>query len=352
MKAYEVGDYARSGQLRLVERPDPVPGHGEALLRVRATGPNARDFAIWKDGMASRRPAAPDFVPLCDLAADVVAVGHGVTEVAPGDRVTMIHYARWLDGRWDESMRDVDYGFTRDGFLRELAVVPAAALVRIPGSLSYEHAATLPSAGLTAWQAVAEEGRLRPGDTVVTLGTGGVSVFAMQWAKLLGARVIVTSSSEAKLARMRELGADGTVNYRGTPAWSQGVLAQTGGRGAALVINTVGLAELDQCLEASASGGRIMYVGASPVTTDRVGLAGVVPKRLGLLIMRDLTLKGIIVGSRRMMVDMVRAMDQHAIRPIIDRVYDFGQANEALEYFANTGKIGKVVIRVGAAVVG
>ncbi len=345
MNAYEVGDYAQSGLLRMVERPDPMPGPGEALIRVRATGPNARDFAIWTTGMASP-PAAPSFIPLCDVGADVLSVGPGVSGVQPGDRVTMIHYSRWLDGQWDVSMREEDYGFTRDGFLRELAVVPAASLVCLPDSLSYDVAATLPSAGLTAWQAVVEQGNLKPGDTMVTIGTGGVSVFATQWAKMLGARVIVTSSSDAKLARMRELGADGTINYRSTPRWYEAVLAQTGGRGANLVINNVGLAELDQCLESCCSGARIMFIGASPVTTDRVGLASVVPKRLGLLIIRDLTIKGIVVGSRRMMVDMVQAMDARGVRPVIDRVYEFAQANEALEYFASGDKIGKVVIRV------
>ncbi len=348
MKAWEVGDYATTGQLRLVERADPAPGAGEALIRVRATGPNARDYAIWTTGMG-QGPSAPSFVPLCDVAGDVLAVGPGVQDVAPGQRVTMIHYARWLDGPWEESMRVEDYANTRDGFLRELAVVLASALVRLPDSVSYEAAATLPSAGLTAWQAVVEEGHLRPGDAVVTLGTGGVSVFAMQWAKLLGAHVIVTSSSDAKLARMRELGADATVNYRATPDWAAEVRRLTGGRGAKLVVNTVGLAELDACLEACASGARIAYIGACPVGADRSAVAVAAPKRLGLLIMRDLTLKGIIVGSRRMMADLLRAMDEHRVQPVIDRVYEFAQSNEALEYFKRAGKVGKVVIRVGDA---
>ena len=346
MKAYEVGDYATSKMVRLVERPDPVVGPGEALIRVRATGPNARDFAIWSTGMW-HPPSPPTFIPLCDVAADVVAVGPGVTEVSPGDRVTMVHYSRWLDGKWDVSMREEDFAHTRDGFLRELAAVPASALVRIPDNLSYEHAATLPSAGLTAWQAVVEQGNLKPGDTVVTIGTGGVSVFAMQWAKMLGARVIVTSSDDEKLARMRQLGADETVNYRKNPKWYEAVLELTGGKGAELVINNVGLQELDQCLESCRSGARVMYIGASPVANDRVATDGVVPRRLGLLIIRDLTLKGIVVGSRRMMVDLVKALETRDIRPIIDRVYEFDAANEALAYFAKGGKIGKVVIRVG-----
>ena len=170
----------------------------------------------------------------------------------------------------------------------------------------------------------------------------------MQWAKMLGARVIVTSSSEEKLAHLRELGADETINYRNTPKWYEAVLALTGGRGAQLVINNVGLTELDQCLESCCSGARVMYIGASPVTSDRVATGGVVPTRLGLLIIRDLTLKGIVVGSRRMMVDLVKALDKHAFRPIIDRVYEFEQANEALQYFAAGGKLGKVMIRVAS----
>ena len=147
---------------------------------------------------------------------------------------------------------------------------------------------------------------------------------------------------------MRELGADETINYRDMPNWYEAVLALTGGRGAELVINNVGLAELDQCLESCRSGARIMYIGASPVTSNRVAAGGVVPQRLGLLIIRDLTIKGIVVGSRRMMVDMVKALEEHDFRPIIDRVYEFDQANEALEYFAKGGKIGKVMIRVAA----
>jgi NADPH:quinone reductase-like Zn-dependent oxidoreductase len=349
MQAYEIGDYPRTRQLRRVERPDPVPGRGQALVRIRATGPNARDYAICTTGMMGvARPAT--HIPLCDMAGDVVAVGADVTEVSVGDRVTMIHYARWLDGHWDGSMREEDYGFTRDGFLRELAAVPADALVRLPDNLCYEDAATLPSAGLTAWQAVVVEGRLRPGSTVVTIGTGGVSVCAMQWAKLLGARVIVTSSSDEKLARLRELGADGGINYRATPQWYEGVMALTGGRGADLVVNTVGLQELDNCLEACRSGGRVAYIGASAVTADRVGTPPPAPRRLGLLIMRDLTIRGILVGSRRMMEDLVDALEHHPeVRPIVDRVYEFDQANEAMDYFGRTGKIGKVVIRVGAA---
>jgi NADPH:quinone reductase-like Zn-dependent oxidoreductase len=258
----------------------------------------------------------------------------------------MTHYWQWLDGNWQEWMREDDFAMNRDGFLVEQAVVPAAALIRLPDSIGYEEASTLQSAGLTSWNAVVENGRVKAGDTVVSIGTGGVSVFAIQWAKLKGARAIVTSSSDEKLARMKELGADDGVNYAQGRPWSEGVMALTDGRGADIVVNNVGLAELDECISACASGGRIMHIGANPVSPDRKAAEPEAPKRLGLLIMRDLTIKGIIVGSREMFVRLIDAMAANNIKPVIDRVYGFDQVNEAARYMAGGEKLGKVVIRV------
>ena len=345
MKAYEIGDYAETGKLRLVEQPDPTPGPGEALVRIRSTGPNARDYAIFTKGIY-KGPPPKTRVPFCDMAGDVVALGEGASPVAVGDRVTMTHYWQWLDGAWQLHMREEDYGQSRDGFLREMAVVPAAALIRLPDAISYRDAATLPSAGLTAWHAVVATGKTKPGETLVTIGTGGVSVFAMQWARMCGARVIVTSSSDEKLARMKTLGADDTINYRATPDWYKEVLALTDGRGADLVVNNVGPAELDQCLESCAAGARILYIGSNAVSSDRVDAAPVAPRRMPLLIIRDLTLHGIVVGSREMFVDMLEAMVKHDIRPVIDRVFDFADANAALAYAATGAKMGKVVITI------
>jgi NADPH:quinone reductase-like Zn-dependent oxidoreductase len=345
MRAFEIGDFKSTGMLRLVERPDPIPGPEQALIRVRATGVNARDFAIMR-GALFGNPAPPKRIPLSDNAGDVIAVGPGVTEVKPGDRVTMTHYWRWLDGPWDISMRNEDFAHTLDGFLVEQAVVPAVALLPIPDCLSYEEASTLQSAGLTAWQAVVEGGRTAKGDTLVTIGTGGVSVFALQWAKMLGARVIVTSSSDEKLERMRALGADETINYRETPNWAEKVMDLTGGRGANHVVNNVGMSELDQCLMSCTSGGCITYIGANAVSPDRKDATPTPLTRLPLLIIRDLTLKGIVVGSRRMFADLLSAMETHAIKPVIDRIYDFDRANEAIAYTAGGEKLGKVVIRV------
>jgi NADPH:quinone reductase-like Zn-dependent oxidoreductase len=345
VKAFEIGDFGKTGKLRLVDRPVPQPGPGQALVRIRATGLNARDLTIMQ-GNQFGALIPPTHIPLSDMAGDVVALGEGVTGFAPGDRVTMTHYWRWLDGNWYESMRNEDYAMNLDGFLVEQAVVPAAALIRLPDSMGYEEASTLQSAGLTAWNAIVENGRVKPGETVVTLGTGGVSVFAMQWAKMIGARVIVTSSSDDKIARMKELGADDGVNYATMPAWSKGVMELTDGRGADLVVNNVGIAELDQCMEACASNGRIMHVGANPVSRDRKAVVPEAPKRMGLLIMRDLTIKGIIVGSREMFVNLIDQMAAHGIKPVIDRIYDFAQVDEAIAYMAKADKIGKVVIRI------
>lgn len=345
MKAYEVGDYSTTAKVRLVERADPMPSQGQVLIRVHSTGPNARDFQIMSSGIWAG-PPSPSLIPLCDVAGEILAVGPEVTGFAAGDRVTMTHYWQWLDGPWDESMKREDHAQTLDGFLRERAVVPAAALLKIPAYLSFEEASTLPSAGLTAWQAVIETGRTRAGETLVTLGTGGVSVFAVQWAKMAGARVIVTSSSDAKIARMQEIGADAGINYRTNPEWYKKVLELTDGRGADIVINNVGMSELDQCLESCASGARVMFVGATPVTPDRQAIAAEAPRRLGLLIIRDLTLKGIVVGSRRMFQNMLDAMVVNKIHPVIDRRFSFDAANEALAYAAKADKIGKVVINI------
>jgi len=346
VRAYEVGDFAQTRRLRLVERPDPTPGPGEALVRIRSTGPNARDFHIISTGMMERSASAPQHIPLCDMAGDVIALGEGVTQVQIGDRVTMPHYRLWLDGPWNESMKLVDHGQTLDGFLREQAVVPAEALIKIPDALSHEDAGTLPSAGLTAWQAVVATGKIEPGETMVTIGTGGVSVFAAQWGKMMRARVIITSSSDEKIARMKDIGADAGINYRTHPDWHDAVMDLTDGKGANLVVNTVGMAELDGCLQSCASGGRIMSVGSSPVNKDRVWVNAAAPRRLGLLIMRDLTMKGIVVGSRAMFKDMMDKMVEHNVRPVIDRRFSFEEANEALDYAAKGAKLGKVVIRV------
>lgn len=345
MRVYEIGEYSTGLSLHIVERPDPVPGHGEVVMKVRATGLNARDLSIM-EGALSTRAMPHTRVPLSDNAGDVLAVGPGVTQVKVGDRVTMTHYWQWLDGDWNVSMAQEDFAATRDGFLAEQVTVPACALIKLPDSMSYEDASTLQSAGLTAWNAVVEAGQVRPSDTVLTLGTGGVSVFGMQWAKMLGARVIVTSSSDEKLERMKALGADMTVNYRNNPRWSKDVLALTGGVGANVILNNVGMQEMENCLLSAASNGRVMYIGANPVVHGQSEAAPVALERLANLIIKDLTIKGIIVGSRRMFEDLIQAMTTNDVTPVIDRVYDFDNFLDAIPYMKSGGKLGKIVVRV------
>lgn len=350
MRAYEMGDHSTGLTLHMTRRPVPAVRAGEVLLKVHATGLNARDVTLLRGvRIYGGSDGSPQRIPLDDNACEVLAVGEGVTSFAPGDRVVCTHFPLWVDGAWDDaSMSSLDFSVNTDGFLAEQVVVPAQGLVRIPDGISYEDASTLPNAALTAWHAVIVEANVRPGETVLTLGTGGVSLFGMQWSKMLGARVAVTSSSDAKLARVRALGADITVNYRSNPDWHQEILAKTGGRGVDVVLNTVGISEMERCLNACASNGRVMLIGANPV--QRGGAPGE-PEGLKKfprgMIMKALTIKGIIVGSRRMLEDVVRAVELHAIKPIIDRSYPFEQALEAVRYMESGEKIGKIVIRVG-----
>jgi NADPH:quinone reductase-like Zn-dependent oxidoreductase len=349
IRAWEVGDYTGGISLRLAERPAPVPGPGEVLMKVHATGLNARDLSLLKGvRIYGSKDGGPKRIPLDDNAGEVLAVGEGVARVAPGDRVICTHFPLWVDGDWDdETMSVLDFGVNADGFLTEQAIVPAQGLVKIPERMAFTDAATLPNAGLTAWHAVVAGGQVARGDTVVTLGSGGVSVFGLQWAKLQGARVIITSSSDAKLARLRELGADDTINYRTTPDWHDEVLKVTGGRGANVVLNTVGIAELERCLLACTSNGRVMQIGANPVrrAPGEEPFAGLQDFPRGML-MKKLTIQGVLVGSRAMLEDLVTAADANEVRPVVDRVFSFEQAREAVDYMASGQKIGKVMIRV------
>ncbi|PHY00351.1 MAG: NAD(P)-dependent alcohol dehydrogenase [Rhodospirillaceae bacterium] len=350
IRVYESGDSGGGTvTLRMVKRPAPVAGPGQVVMKVHATGLNARDRSLLR-GVRIYGGAGKDLarIPFDDNAGVVLSVGAGVTRVKPGDHVICTHFPLWTDGAWDDAtMSKIDFGVNVDGFCAEQAVVPADGLVKIPDSLSFEQASTLPNAGLTAWNAVVVEAQPRPGETVLTLGTGGVSVFCMQWAKMLGARVGITSSSDNKLARMKQLGADFTINYRTTPNWNEAALAQTGGKGLDVVFNTVGIGEMERAIKASASNGRIMLIGANSVT-----LSGDNAQPVGLkdfprnMIMRRLRVQGVLVGSRKMLEDAVAAIAEKNIKPIIDKTYSFDQVIDALNYMEIGGKVGKIVIKV------
>jgi NADPH:quinone reductase-like Zn-dependent oxidoreductase len=338
MRAWEIGPGSPDGALTLrqVTRPAPRPGPGEVVMRVRATGLIARDSALMRGSYGVGR--VPTRIPLSDNAGEVLSVGPGVHEVQVGERVMLTHFSRWLDGPWDSAMMQYDRSVNVDGFLAEQALVPAAALVKIPDSLGFEQASTLQSAGLTAWRALVVEGGVRAGDVVLTLGTGGVSLFNLQLAKAQGATVIVTSSSDAKLARLKQLGADLGINYRKSPAWDEVVLARTAGHGADVVLNTVGYAEMERCLRSCANNARLVHIGSGKAQAPFTALPN--------LMVRNVTFKGITVGSRRMFEDLVRAVVANRIGPVIDRVFPFEQAVDAVRFFESGERLGKVVIRV------
>ena len=260
MKVFEIGDQQGVASLRASERPQPIPGPGEAVLRVKAVCLNHRDLLVLSGTYGARRPETR--VPVSDGVGEVTAIGPGVTGVAVGDRATCAHFVSWLGGPFAMSAFAHDLGITHDGWLAEYVLVPAAAVVKIPDTLSDDQAAALPAAGLTAWNAVIEVGKVKAGDLVLTLGAGGVSIFALQIAKMSGARVAITSSSEDKLARARELGADIAINYATTPDWAAELMAQSGGAGADIIVETGGITTLPQSIAAAAPNARIVLIGA------------------------------------------------------------------------------------------
>lgn len=336
MRVYEIGAQGGLGGLRQAERPDLVPGPGEAILKVRAVCLNHRDMLVLEGRYGALKPETR--VPVSDGVGEVIAIGEGVSAVAVGDRATCVHFASWLGGPFAMSAFGHDLGITHDGWLAEQIRVPAAALVKVPGSLSDEQVVALPAAGVTAWNAVVEIGQVRPGATVLALGTGGVAIFALQIAKMAGARVAITSSSDTKLARARELGADFTVNYRTTPDWGAAVMAQTGG--ADIVVETGGFATLPQSIAAAAVNGRIAIIGA---------LGG--PPEQGLpnfssIIGKNLTLRGIAEGSRAMLAGLIESAAANGLIPVIDREFAFGEAAAAYAYLKSGEHLGKVMIRI------
>jgi NADPH:quinone reductase-like Zn-dependent oxidoreductase len=325
-------------RLHLVERHLPPPAAGEALIAVHASAINARDFAI----VSARFPVGgrpPRLVPLSDGVGTVVAVGAGVTEVKPGDRVTANHFSTWIDGRWDPAVYDTDTGNSRDGWLADQVLLPARCLARLPDDVDDITACTLPVAGVTAWHALYEIARVRAGDTVLSLGTGGVSTWGVALARASGARVVVTSSSDAKLERMRALGAAATVNYRSVPDWGAEVLRQTGG--ADIVLENVGRETLDQSMQACAPGARIVMIGTAPLPPQ-------LPKMPGFYT-KNLSMKAISNGSHRMLLDLVAAVSVNRLRAVVERSFAFEDALDAFDFAAGSDHIGKVVIRNGTA---
>jgi NADPH:quinone reductase-like Zn-dependent oxidoreductase len=334
-RAFEIGPQQGLDSLRQVQRKTGEIPPGEVLVRVRAAALNHRDLSILKGQYGAKKP--DDRVPGGDGAGEVAALGPGVTGVEIGDRVTAPHFVNWLDGDYDPAVFVADLGSSRDGWFSEYILLPAAALVKLPEGMSFEDAAASGAAGITAWTVLQTLGQMKPGDTVLTLGTGGVSMLALQIANIGGAQVAITSSSDEKLAIARELGADITVNYRKDPDWAQTVRKATGGRGVDIVVETVGLATLQQSLSACAPNARVGLLGA-------LGGRPQDGAQLDNLILGNVILKGITSGSRRMLEDLLTAFATNDVQPKIDRVFPFAETPLAYDYLANAGHIGKIVI--------
>jgi NADPH:quinone reductase-like Zn-dependent oxidoreductase len=339
MKAFQIGDQQGLASLTLVDKPEPVCGPGQALLRVLAVGLNHRDLKVLSGEYGPRRPV--DRTPGSDGVGEVIAVGEGVTQVKVGDRAICGHFVSWLDGAFSPAVFGVDLGLSFDGWLAERVVIPAAALVKVPGALSDLAAAPLPSAGLTAWNAIVEVGKVKAGDLVLALGTGGVSMFALQIAKMNGAQVAITSSSDEKLEKARALGADFAINYAKRPDWAAALAEATGNQGADIIVETGGTATLSQSITAAAPNGRIIMIGSLSG-----GFAGDLPN-LASMIGKNLILKGIAAGNRRMLAELVRAAQTARLEPQIDRVFAFEDAPAAYAYLKSGGHLGKVMIQVG-----
>jgi NADPH:quinone reductase-like Zn-dependent oxidoreductase len=335
VRIYELQPRSGLDNLVAAERPDPRPGPGQVLIRMHAWSLNYRDLQVVRGAYGGPPPQGR--IPLSDGVGTVLEVGAGVTRVAPGDRVAGCFMQAWIAGGIPAEAPASALGGAIDGMLAEQVVLSAEGVVRVPGHLSDEEAACLPCAAVTAWNALVVAGGIRAGDTVLCLGTGGVSLIALQFARMHGARVIVTSSSDAKLARARELGADDTVNYRQHPDWSAQVLALTGGRGADLVVEVGGSGTFDQSVASARLGGTVAMIGVIAGTGGQVNTAA--------LLRRAIRVQGIYVGSREMFEQMNRAISQHQMRPLVDRVFAFDEARAAYEYLLGATHAGKVVIR-------
>jgi len=325
-----------SHRLTLEQAPVPKPTGREVLVRVHAASLNRRDVYVLKGQYPM--PPRPALVPLSDGAGEIVSVGTAVTRFKAGDRVASIFFQRWIDGRPDADFHSSALGGQLDGMLSEYVCLAEEGLVRVPEGYSYEEASTLPCAAVTAWNGLVTRGRMQAGDNVLLLGTGGVSIFGLQFAAAADARPIVTSSHDEKLAHAKKLGASATINYAKTPEWSDTVRAATGGVGVHQVLEVGGAGTLPQSLASLAPGGHIALIGGL------AGFGGEIPARA--LLHGNATASGIYVGSRANFESMNAFIERHRIRPVIDRVYPLDEALAAYQRIDAGEHLGKVVIKL------
>lgn len=319
-----------------VERPNPRPAHRQVLVKVAACSLNYRDLAIARGSY--RLPVRENIIPLSDGSGEVIEAGEGVRRIKVGDMVAGNFFQRWSGGEPGADTHQSALGGGIDGMLAEYAVLEEEGAVKIPEHLSIEEGATLPCAGVTAWHAMVEHARLIAGSTVLLQGTGGVSIFALQLAKAMGVKVIITSSSDDKLARAKQLGADHGINYRMTPDWDKAAVEITGGRGVDCVVEVGGAGTIARSFASIRVGGRVCLIGSlsGPATELNPGL--IVGKRANV--------QGISVGSTQMFDAMNRAISANKLKPVVDKAFSFDEVQAAYQHMASGAHFGKIVIRI------
>jgi NADPH:quinone reductase-like Zn-dependent oxidoreductase len=335
MKAYRFDSFDSLDELRVREEADPAPQRGEVLVRVHAVSLNFRDIAMLRGRYP--RKCLPGLIPTSDAAGEIVALGEGVQSFKIGDRVIGAFHPRWFGGEMPSTIAADSYGAESDGWLCELKAISQESVVRLPDALSYEEGSTLPCAGLTAWTALAGPTPIRAGHTVLVQGSGGVSVFALQLARAVGATVIATTSRAAKAEQLKALGAAAVVNYVEDPEWGRAVRKLTGGRGVDRVVEVGGPGTIAQSLRAVALGGEIASIGF--LSTDNPGIDFFQLKTSGA------SFRNISVGDRAALLDLNRAVAASGLKPIVDRVFGFDEAREAFSHLESGAHLGKIVIR-------
>ncbi|PWT95875.1 MAG: NAD(P)-dependent alcohol dehydrogenase [Candidatus Melainabacteria bacterium] len=318
-------------------KPEPI-GHGQVRVKMHAASLNYRDLMIVRGEYNPNLRQPTGLVPLSDGAGEVVELGEGVTRFKVGDRVAGLFFQSWLAGECDEQKSKSALAGSIDGVLTTYKVFHEDGLISLPAHLSYEEGATLPCAAVTAWNALIFSGGLRAGETVLTQGTGGVSIFALQFSKITGARVIVISSSDEKLARAEKLGANDLINYKKNPNWEIKVKELTRGRGVDHIVELGGASTLTKSLQAIRLGGQISLIG---VLSGKSGEINPVP-----ILMKNVCVQGIYVGSREMFEGMNAAISLHKLHPVIDRVFPFAEAKQAFSYMESSSHLGKIVIKI------
>lgn len=336
MKVFQVEDHWSMKNARISSRSDPLPGPGEVRIKMKASALNYRDLIVPERGYGSRMKTLP-LIMLSDGVGVVDSLGEGIKHIRVGERVCPLFFQSWIGGEPDKKNLSLSLGCELDGTMAGFIVLPEGGVALAPVHLDDIEAASLPTAAVTAWRALVTEGGVKPGDKVLVQGTGGVSLFALQFAKMLGAYVIIISSSDDKLSKVRAMGADETINYRSIPEWGKRVREIAGGDGVDHIVEVGGQGTLPQSLRAIRTGGTISLIG--------VLAGGKMDIPLGPVVTRHVRMQGITVGSREDFINMARAIAQHRLHPVIDRTFTFDEIRLALEHLSSGQHFGKITIK-------